>query len=135
MIAARGELHPLGGVSQKPHAGTVGGGDRLDQLAGLRVAATPVEAERRVALPLECARRRRARRPRPPLARRRRIRSAAVTAGTSTDEVDTVEQRPGDARLVVGGAARSARAQTWPGSPAMPQRQGFIAAMSWKRDG
>ena len=51
-------------------------------------------------------------------------------------QVDAVEQRAGQPRLVLGGAARLApRLQAKPGSLARPQRHGFIAATSMKRAG
>ena len=39
-----------------------------------------------------------------------RVRSAADTPGTSTCKIDAVEQRAGDPRLIIGGAARRAAA-------------------------
>ena len=51
-------------------------------------------------------------------------------------QVDAVDQRAGNPRLIVGGAARvGPRLQVKPGSLARPQRHGFIAATSMKRAG
>jgi hypothetical protein len=44
-------------------------------------------------------------------------------------EIDTVEQRSRDAGLIALGATAAWR-QAKPGSPARPQRQGFMAATS-----
>ncbi len=49
-------------------------------------------------------------------------------------EIDAIEQRSGDLALIVGAAAWRAAA-AWLGSIRWPQRQGFIAATSWKRAG
>ena len=112
VIGARGKAELLAGVAQQRKPGRVGRGDLLDQRRRtMRVGRRGGASAARTA-PAGSARAPRTRAATSALGSDRpgRIRSLAETAGTSIAQVDAVEQRAGDARLVVGLAARAARA-------------------------
>jgi hypothetical protein len=71
---------------------------------------------------------------RAPLGRPRQNEVCGRDGGYLDLKVDAVEHRPRDARLIALGASPSLAADIT-GFACAAQRQGFIAAMSWMRDG
>lgn len=138
MEAAGGEAHGVGRLADELDAVAVRASRLLKRRRGAgRVGGDAVEPQRGVALLLQAARRRdtgsdlgRAFR------RRGRIRSAAVTAGTSITRSMRSRRGP-EIRAWYCAMQRSFgwRRQWKPGSVAWPQRQGFMAATSWKQAG
>jgi hypothetical protein len=107
--AASREAHRFGGLREEAAAGLVGRRHGVEQFAvGLGVGADPM---RGVAIGLNLARH-----PHPPahfgraFGRRRQDEVGGGDAGHLDMEVDAVEQRPRNLRLVIGGAARGAGA-------------------------
>ena len=138
VIAARRKAQPLGGVGQRPEAGSVRFGDLLDETRRRGgVAGDALEAEARIADELD-----RSRRGDP----RGDFRGDFAGAGPSVGgrygrDVDPRDRSgrsaaPRGAQDTGQRSARSARAcRRIPARWRTPQRHGFIAAMSWNRAG
>ena len=109
MIAARGQPHGVGGVAQQREARRCRAARRLPAAARCAAALVrdPRQAERRVALGLDRAGPRDARRDLAAAFGRRRQDQVGGGDGRHLDvQIDAVEQRPRQPALVVGGAAR-----------------------------
>ena len=140
MIAARGEPHGVGGVAQqrKPAGVRPRHVFRAPGPAPPHWCARAAGRSRHSARPAWHGRARRAAATsRLPSVGGGRMRSAAVTAGTSMCRSMRSISGPGQPALVVGGAARVRPALAGEARlrRARPQRQGFIAATSMKRAG